>query len=107
MLLGLYCIRVPSLFVQALLVRLRREALAAAAPPSIAMNSRRFTSSMAPPPFPPVGEAGMTISQGRNALKWLCTLNLPQSGAWGSSMWAKANTLRRDRHAVGAGERAR
>ena len=52
MLLGLYCIRVPSLFVQALLVRLRRAALAAAATPSIVINSRRFTSNMAASSLP-------------------------------------------------------
>jgi hypothetical protein len=71
-----------------------------AAPPSIVMNSRRFTSNMAPPPVPPVAaKLGMTISQGRTA-RWPLHDQLAAEPLGIVHVCSKANTLRRDSHGV-------
>jgi len=57
-------------------------------------------------PSPPVGEAGLTTAKAERIAVALHDQPAAERRL-GSSMWAKANTLRRDRHSVGADERAR
>ena len=98
MLLGLYCMRVPSLFVLSSFgppaargtrscrtAEQRNEIAQCHSITSSAVDSRVggiVRPSAAPPPVPPVGEAGDDDQPRPNALQWLCTINLPQSGAW-------------------------
>ena len=98
MLLGLYCIRVPSLFVlgsfgppaargtrSGRTAEQRNEIAPCHSITSSAVDSRVggiVRPSAAPPPVPPVGEAGDDDQPRPNALQWLCTINLPLRGAW-------------------------
>jgi hypothetical protein len=76
-----------------------------AAPPSTVMNSRRFTSNMAPSPVPPVGEAG---DDDQPKPRTHCSASARDQPSLGSSMCSKANTLGCDGHGEGgASERAR